>query len=472
MPSDDETAGLAPADGPDWENGFSDSLRRFEEETKAWKRSEEAASEARISGRNLNQRAVASCDSAAEECLKAHFPDRAENDGEGDAPLQSLLGVGRKQRSEIQDVLQLVRKHAEQYGEHTELTKQLPEPGLASQKQSGSDVVALLAALLDVAAQSLSKARKKASERKKRDLRDEEELRGGRDGYAHRNSRDYRDGRDDARRTRGRVHDQARERDLPPRGRDDYYHDDRRREEDDIDNNQRRSGRGYGRAENGYRRGRDDRMANGMGGRREDIRMNSRSRSPREGRRAAKGNSRGMDEEQDRGRESDRDAEGSHRQAREGGRDRDDRDGEGSQRQPPRTREGGRESERDADDSQRQPRRPREGGRGSDRAADDSQRQPRRTREGGRDRDDRDGEGSQRQPPRTREGGRESERDADDSQRQPRRTREGGRDRDDRDAEGSQRQPRRTREGGRENDGDRRRLSASTTPNEGRWPRK
>jgi len=300
MPSDDDDAGLAPADGPDWENGFSDSLRRFEDDIRTWKKKEVTASDTRASARNLSQRAVASCDFAAEDCLKAHFPDRADNSGEGDAPLQTLLTVARGQRKELKEVLELVRKHAEEFDGHTDLADQLKETGTASQKKSGSDVVALLASLLDVAARSLGAARKRNSGRqRRRDLRDDEEMRRG-DGHD-------RSGRYDARGARegGRVRD--RERDPPARGRDDYRYDDRRREDDDY---YRRGGGGRG--ENGYRRGNDDRMAAGTGGRRE---ASGRSRSRGEVRRASGRSNNHGDREVDRqdrgrgGRQDDEDEE-------------------------------------------------------------------------------------------------------------------------------------------------------------------
>ncbi|OLQ01480.1 hypothetical protein AK812_SmicGene15778 [Symbiodinium microadriaticum] len=119
-----------------------------------------AALEAPRGGRNLNQRTVATCDFAAEDCLKAHFPDR-DDDGE-DAPLQSLVNVAKSQREELNEVLELVRQHAEQFEGHSQLSAQLPGQGSASRKKSGADVVALLAELLDVAARNLTKGRKEA----------------------------------------------------------------------------------------------------------------------------------------------------------------------------------------------------------------------------------------------------------------------------------------------------------------------
>eukprot|EP00435_Cladocopium_sp_Y103_P029167 s711_g7.t1 len=157
MPSDDD--GLAPTEGPDWENGFSDSLRNFEEAVTLWRRREEATCEEKIAGRNLNQRTVASCDFTAEDCLKAHFPDR--EDDESDAPLQALVKVAKSQREELQEVLELVRNHAERFEGHSSLTAQLPEQGSASARKSGADVVALLAELLDVASRNFSKQRGK-----------------------------------------------------------------------------------------------------------------------------------------------------------------------------------------------------------------------------------------------------------------------------------------------------------------------
>jgi len=300
MPSDDD--GLGPTDGPDWENGFSDALRQFEEAVQLWKRREEATCEEKAAGRNLNQRTVATCDFAAEDCLKAHFPDR-DDDGE-DAPLQSLVNVAKSQREELNEVLELVRQHAEQFEGHSQLSAQLPGQGSAARKKSGADVVALLAELLDVAARNLTKGRKDEDRR-------DETARNGRardDGRAPRREvrpkEEYR--RDDRRREEERYDDRRRPREAGGggrddgrgrerdayRGKDDYRRDDRRREEEERYEDDPRRGRddGRGRDRDGYRgkeeyrreeRGEEDRRGRPGGGprrNREEARPRSRSR--------------------------------------------------------------------------------------------------------------------------------------------------------------------------------------------------
>eukprot|EP00440_Ansanella_granifera_P026732 gb/GFBE01029030.1/.p1 GENE.gb/GFBE01029030.1/~~gb/GFBE01029030.1/.p1 ORF type:complete len:339 (+),score=33.27 gb/GFBE01029030.1/:1-1017(+) len=322
MPSDDD--GLAPpADGPDWEHGFIDVFSRFQEDVKSWRRREEGACQDRAAGRNLNQRTVASCDFAAEDCLKAHFPDRADNTGEGDAPLQTLLSVARGQRDELQEVLEQVRQHAAQFEGHSDLTAQLPQQGKSARRCSGADVVALLAELLDVASRGLNKTRKEAAARKQQreeepDRRDGREPRNGRDG------RDYRDGREAPR--GGRDDGRPRERDVA-RGKDDYRRDDRRRDIDEREDDHRRGRPREG--ENGERRGDDRRPA---GARREELPRggSGRSRSRGEVRRSGKGGGRGGDGDRDRERERREPAADRDR----GGRP-SDRDIEGGSRRPP-----------------------------------------------------------------------------------------------------------------------------------------
>lgn len=261
MPSDDD--GLAPTEGPDWENGFSDSLRNFEEAVTLWRRREEATCEEKIAGRNLNQRTVASCDFTAEDCLKAHFP--AREDDESDAPLQALVKVAKSQREELQEVLELVQNHAERFEGHSSLTAQLPEQGSASARKSGADVVALLAELLDVASRNFSKQRGKEDDRREERNgrgRDEHRLRERRevrkDDYRRDDRRREEDERyeDDRRRARdgaGRD-DGRRDRD---RGKDDYDHRrDERRHDDRYEDDRR--GREGGRDDGRHYRAKDD----------------------------------------------------------------------------------------------------------------------------------------------------------------------------------------------------------------------
>mmetsp|Transcript_28497 Transcript_28497/g.51529 ORF Transcript_28497/g.51529 Transcript_28497/m.51529 type:complete len:332 (-) Transcript_28497:108-1103(-) len=313
MASDDG----GPSNGPDW-HGFSDAVHDFEEGMKTWKWREKAAFEERTSGKNSSESALASCDFEAEDCLKAHFPD---DRGDQDAPLQSLHRVARSQREELQEVLTLVREHAQQFEGHSAL--QLPEPGTEGRK-TGADVVALLAELLDVATRSLNKVRKEADARRKprgpkdeemdMDRRDGRDQRNGREPRDHRDGREARGGRDGGGRDDPRVRD--RDRGDAPRAKDDYRRDDRKREVDDEDRRGRRDGR---EGENGDRRG-DDRRAPP---RREDPRGPPRSRSREARRPQGKGRSRG---------EKGGDRVG------ERGAGRGDRGGEGggSRRPPPR----------------------------------------------------------------------------------------------------------------------------------------
>ena len=261
MPSDDD----GPPEGPDWENGFSDALRNFEEAVTLWRRREEATCEEKIAGRNLNQRTVASCDFTAEDCLKAHFPDREDDE---DAPLQALVKVAKSQREELQEVLQLLRNHAERFEGHSSLTAQLPEPGSASARKSGADVVALLAELLDVASRNFSKKTGKEDDRRderngrgreEHRLRERREVRKEdyrRDDRARREEEERYE--DDRRRARdaGRDDGRPRERD---RGKDDYDHrrDERRHDDRYEDDRRREGGRDDGRhyrAKEDYRR--------------------------------------------------------------------------------------------------------------------------------------------------------------------------------------------------------------------------
>lgn len=277
MPSDDD--GLAPTEGPDWENGFSDSLRNFEEAVTLWRRREEATCEEKIAGRNLNQRTVASCDFTAEDCLKAHFP--AREDDESDAPLQALVKVAKSQREELQEVLELVRNHAERFEGHSSLTAQLPEQGSASARKSGADVVALLAELLDVASRNFSKQRGKEDDRR------EERNGRGRDEHRLRERREVR--------------------------KDDYRRDDRRREEERYEDDRRRARDGAGR-DDGRRdrdRGKDD-----YDHRRDERRHDDRYEDDR------------------RGREGGRD-DGRHYRAKDDYRRDDRRDDRYDDRRPP-----------------------------------------------------------------------------------------------------------------------------------------
>eukprot|EP00930_Biecheleria_cincta_P015602 TRINITY_DN12955_c0_g1_i1.p2 TRINITY_DN12955_c0_g1~~TRINITY_DN12955_c0_g1_i1.p2 ORF type:complete len:360 (+),score=66.77 TRINITY_DN12955_c0_g1_i1:68-1147(+) len=346
MPSDDDEVAVAPTNGPDWEDGFTDALRRFEDDMRNWKQREQAAADERGIGRNLDQRAVASCSFAAEDCLKAQFPDRADD---GDAsPLQALHTAGRGQREELQQVLQMVREHAEQFEGHSELAEQLPQPGSASRRTSGSDVVALLAELLDVASRNLSKARKETStsQRQKESRDDEEDVdsrredRGGREPRNGRDGRDYRDGRDREGRSRDRdpppppprrgERDRDGERDRGDRGgKDDYRRDER----------WPRDGGGKARGEGGARGGRDSREAV-RGGR-------SRSRGGEAPLRRGGGGGKGGGAKIDRDR-GDRDR--GERDTRGGGDRRDvadrERDRAGGGRAGDRDPEGGGSSRR------------------------------------------------------------------------------------------------------------------------------
>lgn len=287
MPSDDD--GHVPTEGPDWENGFSDALRNFEEAVTLWRRREEATCEEKIAGRNLNQRTVASCDFTAEDCLKAHFPDR--EDDESDAPLQTLVKVAKSQREELQEVLELVRNHSERFEGHTQLTAQLPEQGKAARK-SGADVVALLAELLDVASRNLSKTRKEDDRREERNGRGREEnrIRERRDVRKEEYRRDDRREEErydeDRRRREGGGRDDGRGRDRDYRGKEDYRREDRRHDDERYEDD-RRQGRDDGRhyrAKDDYRREdgrREERYEDGRrppGPRREEMRPRSRSR--------------------------------------------------------------------------------------------------------------------------------------------------------------------------------------------------
>ncbi|CAE8645677.1 unnamed protein product, partial [Polarella glacialis] len=273
MPSDDDGNGLLPNEGPDWDTGFSDSLQRFQEGVRQWRRQEEVACSERAEGRNLHQRTVASADFAAEDCLKAHFPERADTEsGEGDAPLQTLQAVARSQREQLHQVLELVREHAGQFEGNTELLEQLPTTGAAARRSSGSEVVEMLAQLLDVASRSLSKRRKEVAEpapeaapRKEEELERREGHEKPRDEVAPKNGRD-RDDRD-ARDGRGAREGAASRDEGHARDRDGAAHS----------KEERRDGRDRGRGENGDRRAvADDRR----GGRRGEDPKDARSGVP------------------------------------------------------------------------------------------------------------------------------------------------------------------------------------------------
>lgn len=276
---------MAADGGPNWEVGLLEPFRKFDEGFQSWHNREQAGCTEKSEAAGLDRKSVEVGESAASECLKTFFPEREK---EGTA-LQSLQAAAREQRTELHQILELVRSNATHFENPEAVLDQLPSPGGAARKMSGADVVALLAELLDIASRSLTKARKDApaGRPKKKDEddgrgKDEGSRRGGDDRGRGREGRGERD-RDDR-----EEEDDRREDSRDARRRDDGRGrqgggDARRRDGDD-----RAGGRGRDREERsrsrgggggGGRRGGDDRDRSPRGG--GGGRENGRGRAPR-----------------------------------------------------------------------------------------------------------------------------------------------------------------------------------------------
>eukprot|EP00415_Alexandrium_ostenfeldii_P003930 UN3930 len=133
------------------------SFQRFERSFRSWRDTEHTACTDRneeVLGRLAT---VSEGELAAKDCLKAHFADRTFER----SALKEMDTLGREQRQELLQVLELVRSHAERFEGTEELMKQIPKVGKKAKTMSGVDIIALLAHLLDITSRSLTKSRKK-----------------------------------------------------------------------------------------------------------------------------------------------------------------------------------------------------------------------------------------------------------------------------------------------------------------------
>lgn len=290
-----------PAEGPDWEHGLGDSFQRFDEGLQSWRRREQAACRERNKIAAFDLKAVIAGDQKSRECLKTSFKDRSADGG-----LQVLHSIGREQRMELHQILELVRSHANHFDNPESLLEQMPSPGGSARRMTGSDVVALLAELLDIASRSLDrvhpphKTKRDATEPEGRDGRERGDRRRAEDeenGYSRRGGRDdrmngresKRDRHDDSRGPPRRGSGGVRRGDRHEDRRDDRRDDsreavvrrrgevkaDRRDDSRDLGQQRRRTGRrrggvGGGVADVGARRGED--LRRGGGASRERVR--------------------------------------------------------------------------------------------------------------------------------------------------------------------------------------------------------
>ncbi|CAK0843770.1 unnamed protein product, partial [Prorocentrum cordatum] len=109
MPGD--AADLDDEEGVDWEGGLDDPFRHFKEGLRRWRDSEQAACSKRLRRLALDRRTLATCELAAKDCPKAHFPERPVR---GKA-VEALQAVAKEQRQELHQVLELVRSHVKRF---------------------------------------------------------------------------------------------------------------------------------------------------------------------------------------------------------------------------------------------------------------------------------------------------------------------------------------------------------------------
>eukprot|EP00427_Karlodinium_veneficum_P024104 CAMPEP_0169118028 /NCGR_PEP_ID=MMETSP1015-20121227/30778_1 /TAXON_ID=342587 /ORGANISM="Karlodinium micrum, Strain CCMP2283" /LENGTH=298 /DNA_ID=CAMNT_0009180761 /DNA_START=57 /DNA_END=954 /DNA_ORIENTATION=+ len=193
---------MAPNGGLDFEAGLLEPLRRFEAGLQDWCSKEQASVEDRSRAALADQLAVEAGEKKLKECLKTSYPDHSLD---GTSALQALVGIGRDQRTQLHQMLELVRSHLSHFDNTEALAEQLPAAGGAARKVPSEDVVGLLAEQLDVASRSLAKARAEPKEPKKKKeeepKRKEEEPAREREGREGRRRED--DDSDDGGRERG-----------------------------------------------------------------------------------------------------------------------------------------------------------------------------------------------------------------------------------------------------------------------------
>eukprot|EP00444_Apocalathium_aciculiferum_P044129 CAMPEP_0183528736 /NCGR_PEP_ID=MMETSP0371-20130417/22914_1 /TAXON_ID=268820 /ORGANISM="Peridinium aciculiferum, Strain PAER-2" /LENGTH=255 /DNA_ID=CAMNT_0025728397 /DNA_START=96 /DNA_END=860 /DNA_ORIENTATION=- len=160
---------------------------------------------------------------AVKDCLAKKFAGRT---CEGSA-FEGLRGIGTEQRSELSQVLDIVRGSTGHFEGTEELAKQMPDEGTDAGRLPCAETVAFLAELLDAASKSLTKFRREDKKKKEKEEEEEKEKRknGKDDDVKRKNGRDddaKRDSRDD------RGNGRTREAERSDRGRRDDD-DDRRK---------------------------------------------------------------------------------------------------------------------------------------------------------------------------------------------------------------------------------------------------